>query len=210
MVELQKILELYEHMEKNKQRYLDTIEKYMNKFDQSIASHDLKSFNNIFIEIANTSTTKETKRIFNSYSSFFRLESIKNALNNENTEKINLFWNDVNGVKELLKKYNITIFMIRRLSCNLPDLYKKEAHTYLRSISPYIVNSIINDLTVKAGNENYIYFALATDCIESNNYRNAFIYLSFLKNKTDEVKSLMSTLAKTLNSESNKPVHPEI
>jgi|GEM_PF-5629694 len=200
MVQLNEMIELYEYMELHKHDYLDLRQKFLSKINNYVQNHDLDSLNNLFCDIKDY--TQKNKEMLYSYSDIYRIESIKNAINNESHHKFNLFWNDTKSVDELLDKYNRTIFMIRRLDSELPLPLKQEAHDYLRNISPFIVNAAANDPTVIIAKPDFTYITLAMDFLSNNNYIYPLIYLRFINNKNPEIFGLINQLENIQNNKS--------
>ncbi len=192
MPDKSEILELYEAMEQSKESYTIFLNEYFSHIDSLIASHDLPALNSYFNELSGLDTKEKKALIYSS--SAFRIRSIKEALIKEYDAKLTMFWDDVSGSNELLDKYNKTIFMIRRLNSALPDEYKQEAHLYLQTVSPYIVNAAFSDPTVRLGKPDYIYITLAMDFIQNERYDPALILLQFVNNKNSELINLIDKI----------------
>ncbi len=201
MTELEQMLELYEYMEKNKDEYLSFKENFINKTNLHIKNHDLNGLKTLYNEMSNFTHAK--KRLKLGFSECFKIESILNALQQENEHKIVLFWNDVNDFFELIDKYNTTIFMIRRLDSELPETIKKEAHDYLSYISPFIVKAAVNDPTVIIGKPDFTYITLAMDRLQEGNYMYTLLYLRSVSNQNEETQSLISKLEVAQNNSEN-------
>ncbi len=185
-------LKVYEELEQNKAFYISYINDYLSRIDASIKSHDFNILNSIYDEILKLLGSKRNPLLYTSLT--FRILSIIEAMNLEYKSRFKLFWDDVSGIDELFYKYNKTIFMIRRLTYELPEAYKQEAHVYLQTISPYIVNAAFNDSTVQVGNPEYIYISLAMDFIKTRQYRQSLIFLQFINRKNSEVLELIDQL----------------
>lgn len=185
-------LKLYETLEQNKTAYTIYLNEFFSRIDSCIASHDLPALNSYLNELSEVDD-KEKKALTYS-SSAYRIWSIKEALIKEYDVNLSIFWDDVSDSTELLDKYNKTIFMIRRLNSALPDEYKQEAHLFLQTVSPYVVNAAFSDPTVKLGKPDYIYITLAMDFIQNRQYNSALILLQFVNNKNNELLNLMDKL----------------
>lgn len=186
------LIESYEFLEKNKPFFIKTVDDFMKNVDICINNHDLTALNVLFDKLYSADSSLQRPMTFSS--SFYRLESIKNALNEENEHHFDLFWNDVNDSSEILYKYNKTIFMLRRLIYDIPQELKDEAVFFLQNLSPYIILSLFKDSTVLVGKPDLIFITLAKENIQGSRLKTAVAFLRLVTNQNDEIKNLISNL----------------
>ena len=123
-----------------------------------------------------------------------RIDHICNAMLNETKYHFPLFWNRATSIHDLIYKYDKTVFMLRRLIFDLPEVYKTEAIDYLTDLSPFIIKEIYRDATSLVGMENYIYITLAAEHLKTNNSIYALIFLKSTRIKNSDINLLISQL----------------
>lgn len=191
MATLEQLVNRYEDMEINKDLYLGHRNYYESLIDDCIKNHDLDSLNRYINEFMELNQKHNLALIT---ANLNRIDHINMALHNESAYDFPMFWEDTSCIRDLINKYDKTIFMIRRLTFNLPDLYKSEALKYLKDISPFIIREIYNDETTLVGKEDFIYLTLAMEHIKSQDLYCALIFLENTKNKNDQVRSFILQL----------------
>ncbi len=184
-------VEKYEDIEKNGTLYIQLRTDYENLIDNCIKIHDLISLQKYIREFMELNK-KYNKALITT--ELNRMEHICNAMHNESIYHLPLFWDTKINMRELIDKYDKTIFMLRRLIFELPEIYKTEALNYLTNISPFIVKEIYRDATTIIGMEDYIFFTLAKEHLTINNKLYALLFLKNMSNKNDKTKSLISQL----------------
>ncbi|MBP3804758.1 MAG: hypothetical protein J6I76_12855 [Oribacterium sp.] len=176
--ELRQFIHTCESLETNKDHYLGYIENYKRLLNTSIYSHNLEDFELFTDEYFNLNSKLEDHLLT---SEFLKINQIKFALLNEKTYAFPLFWDDVYAYDELIRKYNKTVLMLRRLLFDLPDIFKDQTYDFLACISPFIIKAAYDDPTNILGMEKHIYVILAKECLIRQKYNHSSLYLELAK-----------------------------
>lgn len=188
MTNLDQLVQRYEDMENNKELYLQYRNHYETLIDKCILNHDLSSLGKIIDEFM-VLNQKHNKALITS--DLNRIQHINDALLKEADHDFTLFWEDCFSICELINKYNKTIFMVRRLLFDLPELYKSESREYLSGISPFIIKECYKDVTSLVGMEDFIHITLAMEHLKASHYRIALAFLNNVVNHSKEVNALI-------------------
>lgn len=194
---LEHLVQTYEKLEKNKEVILKYRSDYETSINECIRCHDLNSFEKKLNEFFDLDKQHDHSLIT---TELLRLDYIKDALLKEYSNGFNLFWEDTDNVKDLLKKYNKTIFMLRRLTFDLPDAYKRESFDHLIKMTPFILQTIYEDLTSPVFMKDYVFISLAMEHIKSKEYKYSVYYLRMVDHKNEEINKLISQLQSLTSS----------
>ncbi|SEA43360.1 hypothetical protein SAMN05216349_11260 [Oribacterium sp. KHPX15] len=194
---LENLVQTYEKLEKNKDVILKYRSDYETSINECIRCHDLNSFEKILNEFFDLDKQYDHSLIT---TELLRLDFIKDALLKECSNGFRLFWEDVDNVNDLISNYNKTIFMLRRLTFDLPEVYKRESFDHLIKVTPFILQTIYEDISSPVFMKDYVFISLAMEHLKLKSYRFSINYLRLVYHKNDEINKLISQLQSLTSS----------